>query len=51
MLGYGYDFSGENHMIKRAAGMSISIFNPTFDWDGSLAKKLVAIIARGLQNV
>lgn len=35
----------------RAAGISISIFNPTLDWDGSLAKKLVAIMAKGLQNV
>ncbi|MBS4007633.1 MAG: arginase family protein [Clostridium sp.] len=35
----------------RAAGMNISIFNPTLDWDGSLAKKLVAIMAKGLQNV
>lgn len=35
---------------KRAAGMSVSIFNPTLDWDGSLAKKLVAIMAKGLQN-
>jgi arginase len=35
----------------RAAGISISIFNPTLDWDGSLAKKLVVIMAKGLQNV
>jgi hypothetical protein len=28
--------------------MSVTIFNPTLDWDGSLAGKIVDAIAAGL---
>lgn len=34
----------------KAAGMSISIFNPTLDWDGSLSKKLVELLGVALQE-
>lgn len=30
-----------------AVGMSITIFNPTFDSDGSIARKFVSSIVRG----
>jgi arginase len=33
----------------KASGMSISIFNPTLDWDGSLAKKIVELISASLR--
>jgi arginase len=32
----------------KAVGMSIAIFNPTLDWDGSLAAKIVEIMRAGL---
>lgn len=33
---------------KKAVGMSVTIFNPTLDKDGSIAEKLVSSIVRGL---
>ena len=35
---------------KRAIGMSITIFNPTLDLDGSIAKNFVCSIVDGLYN-
>jgi arginase len=32
----------------KAIGMDVTIFNPTLDWDGDLAEKIVDIIAAGL---
>ncbi|HSD56896.1 MAG TPA: arginase family protein [Methanotrichaceae archaeon] len=32
----------------KAIGMDVTIFNPTLDWDGSLAEKIVDVIAAGL---
>ena len=32
----------------KAIGMDVTIFNPTLDWDGALAEKIVDIIAAGL---
>jgi len=32
----------------KAMGMDVTIFNPTLDWDGTLADKIVDIIAAGL---
>ena len=36
---------------KRAVGISITIFNPHLDGDGSIAKNFVSSIATGLRNV
>src|SRR5215216_5184196 len=36
---------------KRAVGISITIFNPHLDLDGSIAKNFVSSIAAGLRNV
>jgi arginase len=35
---------------KRAVGITITIFNPSLDQDGSIAKNFVSSIASGLQN-
>lgn len=32
----------------KASGISIAIFNPTLDWDGTLAKHVVALLRAGL---
>jgi len=32
----------------KAVGMSVAIFNPTLDWDGSLAKRVVEILQAGV---
>jgi len=32
----------------KAAGISIAIFNPTLDWDGTIAKYVVALLRAGL---
>ncbi len=34
----------------KALGMCVTIFNPTLDWDGSLAKKLVDVLGTALTN-
>jgi arginase len=36
---------------KRAVGISITIFNPHLDGNGSIAKNFVSSIAAGLRNV
>jgi arginase len=33
---------------RKAIGMDVTIFNPTLDWDGALAEKIVDIIAASL---
>lgn len=34
----------------KAAGLSVAIFNPTLDWDGSIAKKVVELLCAGLKK-
>lgn len=34
----------------KAVGMSLAIFNPTLDWDGVLAKKIIDIVRAGLSK-
>jgi arginase len=56
-LGGGLGFSELSKLLrilmssKRAAGISITIFNPYLDQDGSIAKNFVSSIAAGLRNV
>jgi arginase len=35
---------------KRAVGMSITIFNPSLDLDGSIARNFVSSVVDGLQG-
>lgn len=41
-----------NRCIKtgKAVGMSLAIFNPTLDWDGALAKRIVEILRASLKS-
>lgn len=49
-LSYGELVSALQRLIntEKAAGLSIAIFNPTLDWDGSIAKQLVNVLATSL---
>ncbi|HYZ58467.1 MAG TPA: arginase family protein [Nitrososphaeraceae archaeon] len=53
-LGGGLSFTEMSDLLRilcssgKAVGMSISIFNPSFDSDGSIAKKFVSSIVKGL---
>lgn len=49
-LSFGELVSSLRRLITtgKAIGMDVTIFNPTLDWDGDLAEKIVDIIAAGL---
>jgi arginase len=53
-LGGGLSFSELSDLLRilftsrRAVGMSITIFNPSMDSDGSIARKFVSSIVAGL---
>ncbi len=50
-LSYGELVSAVRRLLKteKALGMTVSIFNPTLDWDGTLAKRIVEVLGAALR--